>query len=54
MSSNKIVFLEQSKIPTHYYNILADMPEPMEPPLHPQQNNQPDLKIYRQFFHGIN
>lgn len=35
MSSNKIVFLEQSKIPTHYYNILADMPEPMEPPLHP-------------------
>ena len=35
MSSNKIVFLEQTKIPTHYYNILADMPEPMEPPLHP-------------------
>ena len=35
MSNNKIVFLEQTKIPTHYYNILADMPEPMEPPLHP-------------------
>lgn len=35
MSSNKIVFLEQSKMPTHYYNIAADMPEPMAPPLHP-------------------
>ncbi len=35
MSSNKIVFLEQSKMPTHYYNIAADMKEPMAPPLHP-------------------
>ncbi len=35
MSSNKIVFLEQSKMPTHYYNILADLPVPMDPPLHP-------------------
>lgn len=35
MYSSKIVFLEQSKIPTNYYNILADMPEPMAPPLHP-------------------
>ncbi len=35
MSSNKIVFLDQSKIPTHYYNIMADIPVPMEPPLHP-------------------
>ncbi len=35
MSSNKIVFLEQSKMPTHYYNILADLPAPMDPPLHP-------------------
>ncbi len=35
MSSNKIVFLEQKQMPTHYYNILADMPVPMEPPLHP-------------------
>ncbi|MBS3946238.1 MAG: TrpB-like pyridoxal phosphate-dependent enzyme [Melioribacter sp.] len=35
MSSSKIVFLEQNKIPTNYYNILADMPEPMAPPLHP-------------------
>jgi tryptophan synthase beta chain len=35
MSSNKIVFLEQSKMPTHYYNVLADVPVPMDPPLHP-------------------
>lgn len=35
MSSNKIVFLDQSKMPTHYYNVLADCPVPMEPPLHP-------------------
>lgn len=35
MSSNKIIFLEQTQMPTHYYNILADMPTPMEPPLHP-------------------
>ena len=36
MSSNKIVFLEQSKMPTHYYNVLADVPVPMDPPLHPE------------------
>jgi tryptophan synthase beta chain len=35
MSSSKIIFLEQNKIPKNYYNILADMPEPMAPPLHP-------------------
>ena len=27
--------LSQADIPTHWYNILADMPEPMPPPLHP-------------------
>jgi len=27
--------LGQADIPTHWYNILADMPEPMPPPLHP-------------------
>ncbi|MCX6169083.1 MAG: TrpB-like pyridoxal phosphate-dependent enzyme [Ignavibacteriales bacterium] len=35
MSSNKIIFLDQSQMPTHYYNILADFPIPMDPPLHP-------------------
>jgi tryptophan synthase beta chain len=27
--------LDEQEIPTHYYNILADLPTPMEPPLHP-------------------
>ena len=27
--------LTQNQIPTHWYNIIADMPVPMEPPLHP-------------------
>ncbi|MEG8946541.1 TrpB-like pyridoxal phosphate-dependent enzyme [Rosettibacter firmus] len=35
MSENKIVFLEQTKMPTHYYNILADLPKPLDPPLNP-------------------
>jgi tryptophan synthase beta chain len=29
------VFLDESEIPTQWYNILADMPTPMSPPLHP-------------------
>ena len=35
MSKNKIIFLEQTKMPTHYYNVLADVPVPMDPPLNP-------------------
>ena len=27
--------LKQADIPTHWYNILADIPEPLPPPLHP-------------------
>jgi tryptophan synthase beta chain len=27
--------LKQGDIPTHWYNILADIPEPLPPPLHP-------------------
>ena len=27
--------LPQSGIPTHWYNVLADLPEPLAPPLHP-------------------
>ncbi len=29
------VFLDESEIPRQWYNILADMPTPMNPPLHP-------------------
>ena len=27
--------LSQADIPTHWYNILADLPQPLPPPLHP-------------------
>ena len=30
--------LEESEIPTHYYNIAADLATPLEPPLHPATN----------------
>jgi tryptophan synthase beta chain len=31
----KKIFLPESEMPTKWYNIQADMPTPMEPPLHP-------------------
>ena len=33
------IFLNESEMPTQWYNILADMPTPMEPPLHPGTGN---------------
>jgi tryptophan synthase beta chain len=34
--STKISFaLRERDIPTHWYNLLADFPEPLPPPLHP-------------------
>ena len=27
--------LDEKDIPTHWYNIMADLPEPLAPPLHP-------------------
>lgn len=35
MTTSKIIHLDQAQNPTHYYNILADLPVPMAPPLHP-------------------
>lgn len=29
------IILGEKDIPTHYYNILADLPTPLDPPLHP-------------------
>jgi len=29
------IFLDESEIPKQWYNVLADMPTPMSPPLHP-------------------
>ena len=34
MADKKIV-LQESELPRQWYNIMADMPTPMEPPLHP-------------------
>jgi tryptophan synthase beta chain len=39
-------FLDQKDMPTHWYNIQADLPEPLPPPLHPvtkQPLTPPDL-----------
>ncbi|MFA6307030.1 MAG: TrpB-like pyridoxal phosphate-dependent enzyme [Patescibacteria group bacterium] len=30
-----IIFLDQKDAPTHYYNIVPDLPRPLDPPLHP-------------------
>lgn len=35
MSTTTHFTLSQADIPTHWYNILTDLPEPMPPPLHP-------------------
>ena len=32
---DKKIFLPESEMPRQWYNIQADMPTPMEPPLHP-------------------
>lgn len=34
--SERAVFLSQDEIPTSWYNIQADLPEPLPPPLNPQ------------------
>lgn len=35
MPEDRAVFLKQDDIPTHWYNIQADLPEPLPPPLDP-------------------
>jgi tryptophan synthase beta chain len=32
---NRKITLSESEIPTHWYNIMADMPNKPLPPLHP-------------------
>ena len=34
MTDTKIM-LPESEIPTHFYNIVPDLPTPLQPPLHP-------------------
>jgi tryptophan synthase beta chain len=33
--AQKMIFLEEGEMPTAYYNILPDLPDPLAPPLHP-------------------
>ncbi len=44
------VFLPRDEIPTHWYNILADLPEPLPPPLDPRtlkpMSPEPLLRIF--------
>ena len=35
MSDTVKYLLDENEMPTHWYNIMADFPEPMAPPLHP-------------------
>lgn len=35
MSNERAVFLSQDEIPTSWYNVQADLPEPLPPPLNP-------------------
>ena len=32
---NKKIYLPESELPRQWYNVMADMPTPLEPPLHP-------------------
>ena len=32
---NKKIVLPESELPRQWYNIMPDLPDPMEPPLHP-------------------
>ena len=35
IKNNYKILLDESEIPTQWYNIIADLPEPLAPPLHP-------------------
>ncbi len=32
---DKKIFLSETQMPTHWYNLAADLPQPMAPPLNP-------------------
>ena len=47
MSTKTSFALTQTDIPTHWYNVLADVPKPLPPPLHPgtKQPITPDMMM---------
>ncbi len=50
MSASKKILLDESELPQNYYNIQADMPNPMLPPLHPGTKQPIDPKILAALF----
>ncbi|MEX0995233.1 MAG: hypothetical protein WD599_06850, partial [Balneolaceae bacterium] len=36
---NRKIFLDEADIPTHWYNVVADMPNKPQPPLNPKTGN---------------
>ena len=53
MSQNTTSFLlPQSDIPKQWYNLLADFPEPLPPPLHPGTRQPVSLEMMTQIFPG--
>jgi tryptophan synthase beta chain len=47
LAQNKYrIGLPQDEIPTHWYNILADLPEPLPPPVDPDNGKR--LEVLKQ------
>jgi len=50
IEKDRAIFLSQDEMPTHWYNILADLPEPLPPPLDPRTlkpvSPEPLLRIF--------
>jgi len=50
IGKDRAIFLSQDEMPTHWYNILADLPEPLPPPLDPRTlkpvSPEPLLRIF--------
>ena len=50
MSTNTSFTLTQSDIPKQWYNLLADFPEPLPPPLHPGTKQPVSLEMMTAIF----
>lgn len=50
MSQPTSFTLAQDRIPTHWYNIAADLPQPIAPPLHPQTRQPASLSDMQAIF----
>ncbi len=46
MSEPRTFLLDESEMPTHWYNIVADLPTPPPPPLHPAPTNPSARKTW--------